>query len=51
MFGMSMVLLNFGLDELGNPRLRAAGSVKVGRRTWRPSDPTPVLRDHPQETA
>ncbi|HEV3387653.1 MAG TPA: ABC transporter permease [Solirubrobacteraceae bacterium] len=51
LFGMSMVLLNFGLDELGNPRLRAAGSVKVGRRTWRPSDPTPVLRDHPQETA
>ena len=22
---MSLVLLNFGLDELGNPRLRAAG--------------------------
>jgi peptide/nickel transport system permease protein len=45
LLGMSMVLLNFGLDELGNPRLRAAGSVRIGRRTWRPSDPTPVLRD------
>jgi peptide/nickel transport system permease protein len=43
LLGMSMVLLNFGLDELGNPRLRAAGSVRVGRRTWRPSDPTPVV--------
>jgi len=51
LLGMSMVLLNFGLDELGNPRLRATGSVKVGRRSWRPSDPTPVLRDQRQETA
>ena len=25
LLGMSLVLLNFGLDELGNPRLRAAG--------------------------
>jgi peptide/nickel transport system permease protein len=44
LLGMSMVLLNFGLDELGNPRLRASGMVKVGRRSWRPSDPTPVIR-------
>ncbi len=51
LLGMSMVLLNFGLDELGNPRLRATGSVRVGRRTWRPSDPTPVLRDERQELA
>ncbi|HUA70953.1 MAG TPA: ABC transporter permease [Solirubrobacteraceae bacterium] len=51
LLGMSMVLLNFGLDELGNPRLRAAGTARVGRRTWRPSDPTPVLRDQPQELA
>jgi peptide/nickel transport system permease protein len=43
LLGMSLVLLNFGLDELGNPRLRTAGNVRVGRRTWRPSDPTPVL--------
>ena len=51
LLGMSMVLLNFGLDELGNPRLRAAGSVRVGRRTWRPSDPTPVVRDEQRELA
>ena len=46
LLGMSLVLLNFGLDELGNPRLRltAAKSI-IGRRTWRPADPTPVLRD------
>jgi peptide/nickel transport system permease protein len=50
LLGMSMVLLNFGLDELGNPQLRAAGTARIGRRTWRPSDPTPVLRDQPRET-
>jgi peptide/nickel transport system permease protein len=43
LLGMSLVLLNFGLDELGNPRLRTAGKVRLGRRTWRPSDPTAVL--------
>ena len=67
LLGMSLVLLNFGLDELGNPRLRAAagagagrrargrpgrrGSRPTGRRTWRPSDPTPVLRETSGETA
>ena len=45
LLGMSLVLLNFGLDELGNPRLRAGRAKQVGRRTWRPSDPTPVLRE------
>ena len=41
LLGMSLVLLNFGLDELGNPRLRAAGSecasgaAHGGRRTRR----------------
>ena len=47
LLGMSLVLLNFGLDELGNPRLRAAAARLGGRkgRTWRPSDPTPVLRE------
>ena len=45
LLGMSLVLLNFGLDELGNPRLRAGIAKRAGRRTWRPSDPTPVLRD------
>jgi peptide/nickel transport system permease protein len=46
LLGMSLVLLNFGLDEFGNPRLRsAAGPLRVGRRTWRPSDPTPVVSE------
>jgi peptide/nickel transport system permease protein len=46
LLGMSLVLLNFGLDELGNPRLRsAARGVASGRRTWHASDPTPVLRE------
>jgi peptide/nickel transport system permease protein len=45
LLGMSLVLLNFGLDELGNPRLRAGASLRVGRRTLRPSDPTPVVRE------
>ena len=45
LLGMSMVLLNFGLDELGNPRLRAGATRIKGHRSWRPSDPTPVLRE------
>jgi peptide/nickel transport system permease protein len=45
--GMSLVLINFGLDEFGNPRLRdPTGHVKRPgshrRRAWRPTDPTPV---------
>jgi peptide/nickel transport system permease protein len=49
LLGMSLVLLNFGLDELGNPRLRGAPkrSRQHGRRrhrAWRPTDPTPVER-------
>jgi peptide/nickel transport system permease protein len=42
--GTSLVLLNSGIDELGNPRLRASrGMEKInGRRVW-PTDPTPVL--------
>ncbi|MGD0219927.1 MAG: ABC transporter permease [Acidimicrobiales bacterium] len=44
--GMGLVLLNFGLDELGNPRLRNVGQQrKIGGQSWRPADPTPVLRD------
>lgn len=45
--GMSLVLLNFGLDELGNPRLRGSRkSLRRARRggAWRPTDPTPVRR-------
>jgi peptide/nickel transport system permease protein len=46
LLGMSLVLLNFGLDELGNPRLRSsARAARIGRRAWRPADPTPVLRE------
>ena len=46
LLGMSLVLLNFGLDELGNPRLRSASrAARIGRRAWRPSDPTPVMRE------
>jgi peptide/nickel transport system permease protein len=47
LLGMSLVLLNFGLDELGNPRLRNAGARRRGgrrQRAWRPTDPTPVER-------
>jgi peptide/nickel transport system permease protein len=48
LLGMSLVLLNFGLDEFGNPRLRAAArDLRIGRRAWRPADPTPVLLENP----
>jgi peptide/nickel transport system permease protein len=42
--GTSLVLLNSGIDELGNPRLRAGrGATKIaGHRIWT-TDPTPVL--------
>ena len=44
LIGTSLVLLNSGIDEFGNPRLRASrGSAKIaGRRIWT-TDPTPVL--------
>jgi peptide/nickel transport system permease protein len=44
LIGTSLVLLNSGIDEIGNPRLRASrGSAKIaGRRVWT-TDPTPVL--------
>ncbi|HWE59632.1 MAG TPA: ABC transporter permease [Solirubrobacteraceae bacterium] len=45
--GMSLVLINFGLDELSNPRLRSSRATrKLGRRSWRPADPTPVVRNY-----
>jgi peptide/nickel transport system permease protein len=42
--GTSLVLLNSGIDEFGNPRLRAGrNSARIaGRRVWT-TDPTPVL--------
>lgn len=45
LLGAGLVLLNFGIDELGNPRLReAAGANRIDGRRWRPADPTPVSR-------
>ena len=42
--GTSLVLLNSGIDEIGNPRLRAShGRGRIGgHRIWT-TDPTPVL--------
>jgi peptide/nickel transport system permease protein len=46
LLGTSLVLLNFGLDEIGNPRLRQAGARrKVNGRVYRATDPTPVVRE------
>jgi len=44
LIGTALVLLNTGIDELSNPRLRDARTVTKlsGRRVW-PTDPTPVL--------
>jgi peptide/nickel transport system permease protein len=44
LIGTSLVLLNTGIDELGNPRLRDANRrAKVDGRRLLPSAPTPVL--------
>jgi peptide/nickel transport system permease protein len=44
LIGTSLVLLNTGIDELGNPRLRDAGRAsRVNGHRQYPSDPTPVL--------
>jgi peptide/nickel transport system permease protein len=44
LIGTALVLLNTGIDEFGNPRLRDARSATkiAGRRIW-PTEPTPVL--------
>jgi peptide/nickel transport system permease protein len=44
--GTSLVLLNSGIDELGNPRLRDTryATKLAGHRIWS-TDPTPVLAD------
>ena len=46
LIGTSLVLLNTGIDELGNPRLRVARSARrvAGHRVWG-TDPTPVLAE------
>jgi len=44
LIGTALVLLNTGIDELGNPRLRGADGASAGAwRGLRPTDPTPVL--------
>jgi peptide/nickel transport system permease protein len=44
--GSGLVLLNYGIDELGNPRLRdVAGARRLGLGKWFPADPTPVVRE------
>jgi peptide/nickel transport system permease protein len=44
LMGTALVLLNTGIDELGNPRLRdASRASRVGGRRQHPMDPTPVL--------
>jgi peptide/nickel transport system permease protein len=50
LMGTALVLLNFGIDELGNPRLRAAtGLSRVAGHRLFPADPTPVLHAVPQQ--
>lgn len=44
LMGMALVLVNTGIDELGNPRLRDASSASRIAGHWLPpADPTPVL--------
>ena len=46
LMGTGLVLLNSGIDELGNPRLRDATSASRIAGHWlRPADPTPVLAE------
>jgi peptide/nickel transport system permease protein len=48
LIGTGLVLLNTGIDELGNPRLRdASRTAKIGGRRLHPADPTPVLQAVP----
>ena len=47
LIGMSLVLLNFGIDEIGNPRLRGPAGAKRRGLKWSPADPTPVIRHRP----
>jgi peptide/nickel transport system permease protein len=44
LMGTALVLLNTGIDELGNPRLRDASSAsRIAGHRIRATDPTPVL--------
>jgi peptide/nickel transport system permease protein len=46
LMGTALVLLNTGIDELGNPRLRDASSASRIAGHWlKPANPTPVLSE------
>jgi peptide/nickel transport system permease protein len=46
LMGTGLVLLNTGIDEFGNPRLRDASSAsRIAGRRLAPTAPTPVLAD------
>jgi peptide/nickel transport system permease protein len=46
LIGSALVLLNTGIDEFGNPRLRdARTATKIAGRRVEPTAPTPVLAD------
>lgn len=49
LMGTALVLLNTGIDELGNPRLKDANRrAKVDGHRLQPTAPTPVLNSAPQ---
>lgn len=50
LMGTALVLLNTGIDEFGNPRLRDASNLsRIAGHLIRPTDPTPVLHEVPAE--
>jgi peptide/nickel transport system permease protein len=50
LMGTALVLLNTGIDEFGNPRLRDASSAsRIAGHRIRPTDPTPVLHEVPAD--
>ncbi len=50
LMGTALVLLNTGIDEFGNPRLRdASNASRIAGHLVRPTDPTPVLHEVPAE--
>ena len=50
LMGTALVLLNTGIDEFGNPRLRdASNASRIAGHLIRPTDPTPVLTEVPAE--
>ncbi len=50
LMGTALVLLNSGIDEFSNPRLRdATNASRIAGHLIRPTDPTPVLNAEPAE--